>query len=409
MALEPPIAAACELSSLALSFIGDPRWRRDWRAFYDVVLGAPPIYLGGEQWLLSGRADVITAMRDEGASLTALYPVTCSPTLNELFLGLLPYESGATHRRLRSMTQSLFSADTMARLQNHVASLLDKLLFPALFEAGGCDVLEAIGIRAPEAVSCLLLDVAPSEWDAIGRWSRTMYKQIGCYDQPEVEIREAERALQEFSEYVRRRAHDETSHRYAGIGEALIRAWRDGRLDDNQLLSYFALFLFTGLDTLTYAIGNSSWFLGNHPDVFSAIRSDPKLAGPAFGEAMRLWGPIRLCVRQLQNPVPLGAGILPAGSTILLLIHAANRDPQFLESPDEVVWNRPGSDDLAFGVGLHGCLGMAVGKMVGTTLYRKLAERCRVLHATPGPDELSFIPSLPILGIQSVGLSGEPA
>jgi cytochrome P450 len=398
-----------QLRSLTLAFLRDPQQRQQWRAFYDVAYAISPVCLGGGQWLIAGHDDVILAMKDEGAVITALYPVTLSPALNELFLGLLPYEDGTNHRRLRSLTQSLFSGVTMSRLQHHVSALLNELLYPAVFEPEGCDVLGTLGVRVPQAISCLLLDVSPSDWDAIGRWSRTMYKQIGRYDQSEDEIRDSETAYQEFSEYVWRRTRAENETGYGGVGEALIAAWRGGDLDDKQLLSYFALFLLTGVDTLTYAIGNSLWFLGNELEVFSALRTAPRLAGAAFEEAMRLWGPVRLCVRQLQRAVQVSARVLPEKSTVFLLIHAANRDPRRMEQPDHLMWNRRAGDALAFGVGAHGCLGTAVGRMIGGTLYRTLAARCQSLRASPGKDDPQFITSLPILGVESVRLFAEPA
>ncbi len=189
----------------ALAFLKDPERRRHWRSFYELAHAVPPVFLGHKEWLLAGRDDVLAAMRDEGAELTALYPATLSPSLNELFLGMLPFESGADHRRLRSLIRSLFSVGAMSRLQDHLSDLMDELLYPAVFEAEGCDVLATLGVRVPEAVSCLLLDVMPVDRDAIGSWSRTMYKQLGRYDQSEDEIREAEAAYRDFSAYVRRR------------------------------------------------------------------------------------------------------------------------------------------------------------------------------------------------------------
>jgi len=286
--------------------------------------------------------------------------------------------------------------------------MLDDLLYPAVFEPEGCDILATLGVRVPQTISCLLLDVSTSDWDAIGRWSRTMYKQIGWYDQSEDEVRDAETTYREFCEYVWRRTREDGRIKYGGVGEALIDAWRDGNLNDKQLLSYFSLFLMTGMDTLTYAIGNSLWFLGNSLEVFSALQTEPKLAGVAFDEAMRLWGPIRMCVRQLQRAVQLNSGILPARSFVFLLLHAANRDPRLMDQPNDFQWNRRKDDNIAFGVGAHDCLGYPIGKMVGTMLYRTLAERCESIWVSPGKDNPKFIQSLPILGVESVRLFAEP-
>lgn len=405
---ESLVDGANEVRTAALAFLREPERRRRWRAFYDLAFTAPPVSLGRSEWLLAGRDDVVSAMRSEGSELTALYPATRSPAINELFLGMLPYEHGAEHRRLRALTRPLFSAKAISRLQEQVSELIDDLLFPAAYHPEGCDVLGTLGVRVPEAMSCLLLDVTPADWSTIGHWSRQMYKQLGRYDQSGEELREADEAYAAFGEYVRRRMNGEGGTRYGGVGEALLAAWRNGDLDDGQLLSYFALFLFTGLDTLTYGIGNALWFLGNSPDVFARLRQAPELVDAAFDEAMRLWGPIRLCVRHLQRPVPLNAGILPEGSIVFLLIHAANRDARRLERPDALMWDRHPGHDLAFGVGAHGCLGSAVGRLVGQTLYRILAVRCQLLRAEPTMGDPVFIPSLPILGIEAVRVFAEP-
>lgn len=392
----------------SVAFLKSPERRRRWREFYRLAHAAPPVYLGHDEWLIAGRDDVLAAMRDEGAELTARYPTTLSPELNELFLGMLPFESGAEHRRLRALTQPLFSAATMARLQVHVAALMDELLYPAAFRPEGCDVLGTLGVRVPELMSGLLLDAAPAERPAIGQWARLMYGQLGRYDQDEAEIRESEAACLNLRAYVRRRIAGEGEEKCSGIGAALVEARHRGELSDEQLTCYFALFLFTGLDTLTYAIGNSLWFLGNSPELFAALRRSPELVDIAFAETMRLWGPIRLCVRQLQRPVRLGGVNLPEGSTVFLLVHAANRDARRLERCDELLLQRRRGEDLAFGVGPHGCLGTAVGKLVGRTLFRSVVANCASLRATPGLDDPPFIASQPILGIQSVRLFAQP-
>ena len=79
-----------------------------------------------------------------------------------------------------------------------------------------------------------------------------------------------------------------------------------------------------------------------------------------------------------------------------------------MEQPDDFQWNRRGGDNLAFGAGAHECLGTAVGKMVGATLYRTLAARCESIWVSQGKDNPQFIPSLPILGVESVRMFAKP-
>jgi Cytochrome P450 len=365
------------------------------------------VYLRRNEWLIAGRDDVLATMRSSDAVVTALYPAALSPTLNELFLGLLSFENGDAHRRLRDITRSRFTASATEELSSHVAAVIDRELYPFVFEPTGADVVGGVGAAIPEAISGLLLDVDPIDWPSIGAWSRAMYQQMGRFDLSPVEIAAGEAAHHAFRDYVRRRMRDGTQHHFGGVGELLLLAWRKGELSDQELERYFALFLFTGLDTLTYAIANSLWFLANSPELFANLRTDPAAADRAFGEAMRLWGPIRICVRYLQNAVPLGAGAIPGGSIVYLLLHAANRDSRRLERPGEALLDRKGGERTAFGVGAHGCMGTAIGLLVGRLLFRSVATRCERIWATPGEDP-RFIPSMPILGIDGVRLFAEP-
>jgi len=404
--VEPALHTAT-LQEQAFGFLRDPARRAGWRDFYDVALAAPPVFLGNREWLIAGRDEVLAAMRDEGAELTALYPATRSPALNELFLGMLPFESGPRHRQLRALVSAEVTR-AAPRLREAVAALLERQLFPAVFAPEGCDVLGTLGVQVPEAVSCLLLDVARADWPMVGDWARRLYAQLGRYDQSASELAALDGLHAAFRDYVLRRRTQPPGETHGGIGTALIAAWQAGTLGDEELISYFALFLLTGLDTLTHGIGNALWFLGNRPDIFATLRADPERAERAFVETVRLWGPIRLCIRHLQRAVQLDAVTLPEQALTFLLVHAANRDPKRLAQPDEFLWQRPRTEDLAFGVGPHGCLGTAIGRLVGRTLFQTLAGRCRSLRATPGLDSATFIPSLQILGVENVRLFAEP-
>ena len=157
-------------------------------------------------------------------------------------------------------------------------------------------------------------------------------------------------------------------------------------MSDEQLVSYFALFTVTGLDTLAHAVGNAVWFVGNEPSLFARIRRSPSLADAAFAEAMRLWGPIRLCVRRIDTNLMLGHREVSAGETLLILIHAANRDPARFPAGAFAAYRSVRRPELAYGLGRHGCLGGSVAQLVGRELLRSLAVHCRALDVDPGPE-----------------------
>lgn len=407
---EPAAELAHSVGALAVEFMRNPARRHEWRDFYALFHRLPPVPIGDGEWVVTRWPDVRAAMGSSAAELTALYPSTGVPALNELMLGMLPYESGSRHRGLRRLTQHLLSDRSVAGLAAEIRREIRSALFPEAFTPAGTDVIGTLGVRLPEALSCLLLDVAPQDRERVGEWSRLLYAQTGRYDQSAAEAESVLAALDALRSYVlgRASAHD-PGPGHGGVGNSLIALRRAGTLDDEQLIAYFSLFLLTGLDTITYAVGNALCFLGSRPDVFSTIRHSPELAGTAFSEVMRLWGPIRLCVRHLQRPVETPGGTIPEGALVFILIHAANRDPFSFADPDDLRWDRSGSRSIAFGIGPHGCLGGALGMLVGRVLFELLASECVALRATPDIENTRFIPSLPILGFEDVRIHAEPA
>lgn len=121
-----------------------------------------------------------------------------------------------------------------------------------------------------------------------------------------------------------------------GIGRELVSLYKSGKISDRELLVYFCLFLFTGLDTLSNAVGNTLWFIGASAEVFQSLKTNPHLTQVAVDEIMRLWGPIRLCTRYIEGPLKLESMTIPTGSTVFVMIHAANRDGLHFPHPGRV-------------------------------------------------------------------------
>jgi cytochrome P450 len=401
---------AASVSTLARAFLAGNTGDVGWREAYDVFHRLPVVEVGPQQWLVAGHRHVNQLLENAGSALSAVYPATLPPALNELFLALLPYEHGPNHKRLRTIGQSLFSRSTFGCLRRHVADLVERQALPRAFSSEGCDVASELASRVPPLVSSVLLDVAVEDRDAVARCAVTMYRQLGRYDQRPEDLASADAAVNELRTYVLRRssACSETAA-LGGIGNRLVALRRDGTIDESELLNFFALFLFTGMDTLNNAVANSVWFLGRRPDIFKTLHADPTLSRLALEEVLRLWGPIRMCVRVLENEVGLDDQLLPAGSTVFLVVHAANRDSRHFQHAHAYSLGRKEGQSLAFGTGPHDCMGAAVGKAVGSTVFEVLSTRCSQLRSTPSEADAQFIRSIPILGIDSPRIYAVPA
>jgi cytochrome P450 len=393
-----------EVATKGRAFLTSDSARRSWKDLYVASYESPPVEVFPGHWLVSGYDDVVDLMRSPLSGMSAPFPVTVAPHVNDLFLSMLPYEPPDEHHRLRALTAAAFTPDALERVESVVRVAVVDELFPAVFGDDGCDIVGGLGTRLPLVVSCSLLDIDPTDWDEVGQWASTLYSQIGRYGQSDAELAHAERALESFESFVWRWASGDRTI-VGGLGDRLVALWKGGDLTAENLLAYVALFLFTGRDTLTHATANAIWMLGQSPEIFQVLRRDPSASRRAFDEAMRLWGPIRLCVRQLTGEVRRPDYVMEEGALLFLMIHAANRDPRRFERPDDFRWDRRNPARLAFGVGAHGCLGAAAGTMVGQTLFRVLAERCSHLQSSPSESRMDYVGSLPILGIQDVRLS----
>jgi cytochrome P450 len=397
---------------VARAFLADADERRDFERCYEMLFSAGPMLdLGGGWWVASSYAavasvfqsrDCVVPLQINGSPL----PVSESPVFNSLFLELLPCQDHARHNELRTLTERFFSRQALTTLAGEIRRMTEECLYPAVFEPPGCDVLGTLGTELPLLTSCLLLDIPRANRAAVRKWAATFYGQIGRYGQSPDALSRAELVYDEFADYMLGRArHDGFAD--GSLPSVLVQARKEGTLTDDELLSYFALFLLTGMETTTNAIGNAIWFLAHRPDVYSRLRDDPRLAATAFEEIVRLWGPIRLVVRQTVRPTELCGFRLPGGATVFAIVHAANRDPRRFRDPDAFVWGRSPKGHLGFGAGHLNCLGSTLARLIGTAVISTLSSRCSTLHASAPAESPGWIPSLAILGLSNLQLRAE--
>ncbi|MFT3765615.1 MAG: cytochrome P450 [Minicystis sp.] len=373
---------------------------------------APILHVGNGGWLASSYSAVSQLMLHPASTVQLMgngvrIPITQSPVLDAAFLRQLPYRDALDHRRLRAVVEPMFAPAVANRLRESVRAVAEEMLYPAVFE-GGCDVVQTVGARLPVAATSLLLDIPRSDWDQVRTWAYTFYGQLGRFGQTDAEIAAVEAAHHAFADYVRGLANSGSPSGGPSVREAIVSAWKNGQMDEDEMISFFGLFLLTGIETSTHAIGNSVWFLANNPDLFRLLKSNPRLAKPALEETLRLWGPIRLCIRRLSEEVTVDGTTLPAGANVMVLLTAANRDPAQFARPDEFDLERRPNKHLAFGLGAHACLGASVGRLTSFAVFEALLSRCDRLWTTADMMDPKWTPSLPILGLDSVPVFAEP-
>jgi cytochrome P450 len=186
----------------------------------------------------------------------------------------------------------------------------------------------------------------------------------------------------------RRRAGDD-------LLSALIAAREEdgARLSEPELVALTQQLLFAGHEPTTNLIGNGMAALLHHPDQLAALRARPELLPGAIEELLRYDGPTaRSSPSYAMEELTIGDTVIPAGSIVVIGIAAANRDPRRFAEPNRLDIARPDDRHLAFGHGIHRCLGAALARMEGQVAIGALVRRFPDLTLTCDPDELSWLP-----------------
>jgi cytochrome P450 len=173
--------------------------------------------------------------------------------------------------------------------------------------------------------------------------------------------------------------------RPGSLGARVFEAADRGEVSEDEAALLVRSLLSAGLDTTVYGLGNALYALATHPDSWARLRKQPELARHAFEEALRFESTVQTFFRTTTAATELGGVELPADAKILLFLGAANRDPRRWERPDEFDIARKPAGHVAFGYGIHSCVGQMIARLEGEIVLKALAERVERLELAAPP------------------------
>jgi cytochrome P450 PksS len=192
---------------------------------------------------------------------------------------------------------------------------------------------------------------------------------------------------------------------------ALVRAEQDGdRLSEPELFSMASLILIAGHETTVNLIGNGTLTLLQHPDQLERLHRQPDLIGPAIEELLRHSGPVEAATqRYAVENVEIGGVTVPRGDLVHVILGSANRDATRFIEPDAIDLTRYTRQHLAFGHGIHYCVGAPLARLEGQIAIGTLVQRFPDLRLTVPTDELRWRPGIVMRGLAHLPVSfGRP-
>ncbi|MQY23153.1 cytochrome P450 family protein [Nocardia macrotermitis] len=363
-------------------------------------------------WLVTGYEAAKAAFTDPGISKVlgapdALDAVAASggdhTIRSGLFKDMMVFYDPPEHTRLRALVNRAFGSRAIRDLEPRVVEIADALLADMATRADETqDLLQEYASPLSMLVICELLGVPPTDRGRFREWSA-----IVVSSEPTRDARTT--AVQEFVGYIDALIRAKMAAPQEDLLSELIAAGEGGnRLSHRELISMVFLLLVAGYETSANLIGNAVALLLSGNGSRASLREDPDRIPAFVEEVLRYESPTReTTFRYTREPVRLGGVEIPAGQVVVLSVAAAGRDPERFTEPDEFDPDRPANQHLAFGHGIHRCVGAQLSRTEGIVALTRLLATHPDLQLAPDAD-LTWRKSLIVRGLTTVPVRLHP-
>lgn len=388
----------------------DSVMRRNPQAVYAQMREHDPVYAatgpvsGNRFWFFTRYHDVQAVLKDPrfGKDARNLPPeirhkyVDADPdpifeAIDRHMLNLDPPD----HTRLRALVHKAFTPKVIEEMRPRIATIAQDLL-DEMAASDGADLIEAFAFPLPITVIAELLGIPSADRDKFRKWTKALLEGDSFTDSRE--------SAMEFGRYMNALADERRENPRGDILSNLVHAEEQGdRLDRMELLSMLFLLLVAGHETTVNLIGNGMLALLTHPEQHAKLRENPALINTAVEEMLRYNGPVETpTIRFAMTDVDWDGHRIQAGDMLMPSLLGANRDPAVFPDPDTFDITRNPNPHVAFGFGIHYCLGAPLARMEGTIAIDALVRRFPNLRLNADPDTLEWSEQLLIHGLRSL-------
>jgi cytochrome P450 len=355
-------------------------------------------------WVLTRYDDVVSVLRDPRMgkeAIEALVAARYGAPAPAVGLSMLVRDP-PDHTRLRGLVSKAFTPRVVEVLRPHIQEIVDSLL-DRVEAAGAMDLIADFAYPLPVIVICEMLGVPVEDRERFKQWGLDIARSLDAILLPpgsEVAKRGAE-ARRRLADYFRALIAERRTAPRGDLLSGLIAAEEAGdTLSEDELLATCILLLIAGHETTVNLIGNGTLALLRHPREFRRLHDHPELIQNAVEELLRFDGPVQRTTRIPSKDVMVGGQKIPKGDLVMTFIGAADRDPAHFPDPDRLDIARSDNRHIAFGWGIHFCLGAPLARVEGQIAINTLARRLpKLALATDTPE---YRESLTLRGLRTL-------
>ncbi len=366
-------------------------------------------------WVLCHHADANAGLRSGALSREVwrlpvyrqLRPYLADSTLERTTEQWMLFNDPPKHTRLRRLAQAAFKPPVIAALRERITAITDALL-DELPADGQFELIAGLAQPLPVRVICDVLGLPAVDFAQTKAWSDALALIIEPVSRQSQRVA-ANQAAEEMVAYLR--GHIASCRASSGRDDllSLLVAAQDGgaALSEDELLGNLILLFIAGHETTTNLIGNGMLALLRHPDELQRLRAQPGLITSAVDEMLRFEGSVNMVARHTITPYAVGDVVVPPEQVLYFMLGAANRDPAVFADPDRFDIARNPNPHLAFGAGIHYCLGAPLARLEAEIAFIRLLQRMPRLQRV---DEVPrWRPLINLRGLESLRLRSEPA
>lgn len=378
---------------------------------YKQVREKDPVYRfllpnGLYAWIVTRHEDAIAVFRDSRfiTTLPHVMDITkpTGPIHKEIMSRNLLSVSPADHRRLRRLVQKAFTPRMVEKLRGRIVDIANELLDKVQHKEE-MNLIEDYAFPLPIIVICEMLGVPFKDQDQFRKWSDTIMESV---NNPQL-AEQSEQVMSAFVDYLRGLIAEKRNHLQDDLISDLIRVEEDGdALSEEEMYALVFVLIIAGHETTVNLIGNGMLALLEHSDQREKLQSQPELIHSAVEEMLRYDGPAEVSnIRWATEDVELQGKPVRKGDMLLISLASANRDKEAFEEPDMFDITRETNNHLAFGKGVHFCLGAPLARLEGEIAISTLLQRMPKLRLKKtGRDSLQWRPGMIIRGVKEIPL-----
>lgn len=353
-------------------------------------------------WLFSRYRDVSALLRNARSiskDVSRRVPADRQTAFDRMLLNMDPPQ----HTRLRALLAPQFSVRRIAGLEADIEKAVERLL-AAMAASGEADFMADFATRLPILVIAGIIGVPPQEMPLLKGWTDDLLTGLDSARATPDEKAKAGASLAAMTDYLTGLIRSPGHAAGTVVGQLTQLRQERGEPTADELLGMCVLLVIAGYETTVNLLGNGLLALLSHPRQLAMLREDPSLVPGAVDEMLRFESPLqRTTFRITAAPCTIGRCRLEEGQQVSAVIGAANRDPDQFPSPDVFDVRRSPNQHLAFGAGIHKCLGERLARLEARVAFTRLLERfprLRLVDSEPDWQDQTLLRGLRSLRIR---------